>query len=246
MAEYAPIKTGQLVVRYHAPWRRRVIWALSVVGAVLFVYLTYEWGRYDGGYSVLAMSQERRDYEAKIGTLDRELTTLRAKIANAETARDVEHKSYADVERGLGELQTQVQRQNEELAFYRGIVAPEDGVGGLRVQRLQVLTGGAEGHYVLRVVLMQSMRQENTISGGVKIELVGTRAKQPARLNLSDLGVEVRDSGEWPFSFRYFQNLETEIAVPADFEPVSVEVAVRSSRQSPFQQSFPWQVLSAG
>jgi hypothetical protein len=246
MAEYAPIRTGQLVVRYHAPWRRRVIWGLSIVGAALFVYLTYEWGRYDGGYSVLAMSQERRDYEARIEELERESTAMRVKIANAETSRDVEHKSYADVERGLSELQSQVQRQNEELAFYRGIVAPEDGVGGLRVQRLQVLSGSAPGHYVLRVVLMQSMRQENTISGGVKIEVVGTRAQQPARLGLSDLGAEVRDNGEWPFSFRYFQNLETEISVPADFEPVSIEVAVRSSRQSPIQQSFPWQVASAG
>jgi hypothetical protein len=246
MAEYSPIKSGQLVVRYHAPWRRRVIWALTIVGAVLFIYLTYEWGRYDGGYSVLAMSQERRDYEAKIVELERETAELRAKIANTETARDVEHKSYANVERGLSDLQSQVQRQNEELAFYRGIVAPEDGVGGLRVQRLQVSSGGAPGHYVLRVVLMQSMRQENTVSGGVKIELVGTRAQQPARLALSDLGVDVKENGEWAFSFRYFQNLETEIAVPADFEPASIEVAVRSSRQSPFQQSFPWQVLSAG
>jgi hypothetical protein len=246
MAEYAPIRTGQLVVRYHAPWRRRVIWAASIIGAALFVYLTYEWGRYDGGYSVLAMSQERRDYEARIQELERETAELRAKIASAETARDVEHKSYADVERGLSELQSQVQRQNEELAFYRGIVAPEDGVGGLRVQRLQVIGGGAPGHFVLRVVLMQSMRQENTISGGVKIEVVGTRAQQPARLSLSDLGAEVKDNGEWPFSFRYFQNLETEITVPPDFEPASVEVAVRSSRQQPFQQSFPWQVLSAG
>ena len=246
MSESLSRKTGQLVVRYHAPWRRRVWLTLAVVGGVLAFYATYEWGRFDGGYNVLAMAQERRDYAAKIGALERDNAALRASVTGAETAREVEHKSYADVERGLNALQAQVQQQNEELAFYRGIVAPEDGIGGLRVQRLEIYNGAVAGHYVLRLVLMQSMRQERTVSGGVKIELVGTRAQQPARLSLPEMGAETRDSGELAFSFRYFQKLETEVALPEDFEPASVEVEVRSSRQSPLQQSFPWQVLSAG
>ncbi|MBC7983320.1 MAG: hypothetical protein H7Y02_05625 [Candidatus Obscuribacterales bacterium] len=246
MGEQAPHKTGQLVVRYHAPRRSRVLWVLGVLSCALALYLTYEWGRFDGGYSVLAMSQERRDYAAKIAALERDTASLRTNVAGAETAREVEHKSYANVEQSLSALQKQVQTQKEELAFYRGIVAPEDGVGGLRVQRLEVHNGSAVGHYVLRLVIMQSMRQESTISGGVKIELIGTRAQQPTRIGLSDLNAEVRESGELPFSFRYFQKLEAEVTVPQDFEPASVEVAVRSSRQPLLQQTFPWQVISAG
>jgi len=131
------------------------------------------------------------------------------------------------------------------LAFYRGIVAPEDGVGGLRVQRVEVFNGTVAGHYILRLVLMQSMRQERTVSGGVRIEIVGSKEEQPVRLTLSELGANSRD-GELVFSFRYFQKLETEVTLPVGFQPTTVEVAVRASQQAPQQQSFPWQVVNSG
>jgi hypothetical protein len=235
-----------MVVRYHAPWRRRVLMAALVIGAIVVVYGTYEWGRFDGGYSVFAMMQERRDHAAETKALKDENAALRGKVTGAETARTVEHQSYADVERTLGDLQAQVQKQRDELAFYRGIVSPEDGVGGLRIQRLDVLPDAGDGRFKLRLVLMQSMRQDATIAGSVKIELEGSRNKQPARLTLAELGGQTRDSGEVAFSFRYFQNIEQDIALPADFEPTAIDVEVKSSRQQPLHQSFPWTVRAAG
>jgi len=235
-----------MIVRYHTPWRRRLVWAASLVGALLLVYGTYEWGRFDGGYSVFAMLQERRDRAAEIRALQDENAALRGQVTSAETSRSVEHRSYADVEKTLGELQAQVQRQREELAFYRGIVSPEDGIGGLRIQRLDVLPGAADGRYKLRLVLMQSMRQDAVISGAVKIELEGSRDKQAVRLTLAEVGGQTRESGDVAFSFRYFQNIEQDLALPANFEPTAIDVEVRSSRQQPLHQSFPWTVRAPG
>ena len=244
MAE-PPIKTGHLVVRYYAPWRRRVWLSLAAVATVLVVYGTYEWGRYDGNYSVLAALQERREHQAEMATLRDENARLRGQITTATTARSIDHQSYADVEKTLGELQAQVQRQREELAFYRGIVSPEDGQGGLRIQRLEVLSAAAPGHYKLRLVLMQSMRQDSVVSGAVKIELEGAQDKQPIRLGLTQLGV-ARETGDLPFSFRYFQNIEQELVLPQGFEPSAIDVEVRTSRQQPLQQSFPWSARAPG
>jgi hypothetical protein len=242
----APFKTGRLVVRYHAPWRRRGTLIGLLIGAVILIYGTYEWGRFDGGYSVFAMAQERRDRAAEIEALKDENAKLRGQVTGAETARRVERQSYADVERTLSELQAQVQQQRDELQFYRGIVAPEDGVGGLRIQRLDVLPDAGDGRYKLRLVLMQSMRQDVVSSGSVKIELEGSRNKQPARLTLAELGGQVRESGDVAFSFRYFQNIEQDIALPEGFEPTAIDVEVKSSRQQPLRQSFPWAVRTAG
>ncbi len=246
MGDNAPFKTGRMVVRYHAPWRRRAVWIAALIGGIVLVYGTYEWGRFDGGYSVFAMMQERRDRAAEIAVLKGESAALRTKVTGAETSRSVEHQSYADVERTLGDLQAQVQKQRDELAFYRGIVSPEDGVGGLRIQRMDVLPDAGDGRYKLRLVLMQSMRQDTVIAGSVKIEVEGTRNKLPVRLGLADLGGKTRESGDVAFSFRYFQNIEQDIALPADFEPTAVDVEVKSSRQQPLHQSFPWAVRTAG
>ncbi|HYM36387.1 MAG TPA: DUF6776 family protein [Steroidobacteraceae bacterium] len=246
MGEYAPIRPGQLVVRYHAPWRRRLTLAGAILGAIVIVYATYEWGRFDGGYSVFAAAQERRNHAAEIKSLQTDNADLRSRVTDADMARNVDRKSYADVETTLHDLQAQVQRQREELAFYRGIVSPEDGVGGLRIQRLDILGGGAERHYKLRLVLMQSMRQDATVSGSFTVELEGVRDKQPARLNLSDVGGQARESGDVPFSFRYFQSIERELTLPEGFEPSAINVEVKSSRQQPLRQSFPWQVITTG
>jgi hypothetical protein len=246
MAENAPFKTGRMVVRYHAPWRRRAMLVGALLGAILLIYGTYEFGRFDGGYNVVAMAQERRDRAAEIQTLREENAALRTKVTGAETARSVEHQSYADVERTLGDLQAQVQKQRDELAFYRGIVSPEDGVGGLRIQRMDVLPDAGDGRYKLRLVLMQSMRQDAVIAGSVKIELEGSRNKQPVRLTLAEVGGKTRDAGDVAFSFRYFQNIEQDIALPPDFEPTAIDVEVKSTRQQPLHQSFPWTVRTAG
>jgi hypothetical protein len=246
MGDNAPIRTGQLVVRFHAPWRRRLLLAAMIVGGILLLYVTYEWGRFDGGYSVFAAAQERRDHGAKIRALETENAELRNHVTAADMARSVDRKSYSDVETTLHDLQAQVQRQREELAFYRGIVSPEDGLGGLRIQRLDVLAGGAERHYKLRVVLMQSMRQDATVSGSLSVDVEGARERQPAHLSLSDLGAQVREGGEVPFSFRYFQSIEREVTLPEGFEPSAINVEVKSGRQAPLRQSFPWQVMTTG
>lgn len=240
------LKSGQLVVRYDAPWRRRAVFVGMIVGGILLFYGTYEWGRFDGGYSVVATVQERREHKAEMATLKEENNALRAQVASGDTARSVEHRSYADVEKSLGDLQAQVQRQREELAFYRGIVSPEDGVGGLRIQRLDVLSGAVVGHYKVRLVLMQSMRQDSIVSGTIKLELEGSQNKQPIRLTLADVGGQTRDSGEVAFSFRYFQNIEQDVVLPEGFEPMAIDVEVRSSRQQPLHQSFPWTTRAPG
>jgi hypothetical protein len=212
----------------------------------VLIYGAYEWGRFDGGYSVFAMMQERRDKAAEIDALKKDIEALRAQVVGAETARRVEHQSYAVVEKSLGELQTQVQKQREELAFYRGIVAPEDGRGGVKIQRLDILPDTGDRRYKLRLVLMQSMSRDSNINGTLKIELEGTHNKQPQRLALAEVGGQTRDSGEVTFSFRYFQNIEQEIVIPEGFEPAAIDVELKSSRQEPVQQSFPWTVRAAG
>jgi len=244
MAESSAMRTGRMVVRYHSPWRRRSVFIGAALGALLVLYGIYEWGRFQGGYSKFAEIQRRRELTSKVETLEEANAKLRTEIAAAQLARDIDRKAYADVEGTLADLQAQVLKHREELTFYRGIVSPEDGIGGLRIQRFQVLTGAADNHFRLRVVLVQSMRQESVVSGAMSIQIEGVRDNKPAALMLADAGGETRADGQVPFQFRYFQNLEQNIELPEGFEPKAVNVEVRSSRIAPVRESFPWQVQS--
>jgi hypothetical protein len=235
------VRTGQLVVRYQSPWRRRGLLIVGVLGGLLLLYVIYEWGRFAGGYSKFAEVQRRRELTAQIDRLQQENEKLRGDIAKAELARNVDNKSYGVVEKNLEDLQAQVLKQREELTFYRGIVSPEDGIGGLRIQGFQVQSGGAPRHYRLLLVLQQSMREDAVVSGSVNIQIEGVRANRPEQLGLTQLGDGARADG-LPFKFRYFQKFEHAVVLPEGFEPRAVNVEVRSTRLAPVRESYPWQV----
>lgn len=250
MAEFSPLRTGAFVIRQHPTWRRRALLIGTVLGGIVALYLMYEWGRFEGGYSKFAELQHRREFAAKIETLQQENERLRAEVAAAELARSVDHKAYADVEKNLADLQAQVLKHREELTFYRGIVSPEDGIGGLRIQRFQVMPGAAERQYRLRLVLVQSMRQEAVVSGAAVVQIEGVRDNKPEQLTLPQVsekaGVNTRADGQLPFQFRYFQNLEQDIVLPEGFEPRAVNIEVRSARLAPVRESYPWRVQAEG
>jgi len=242
MADPSAMRTGRLVVRYHSPWRRRSVVIAAAIGSLLLLYGVYEWGRFQGGYSKFAEIQHRRELAAKIEALEDANAKLRSEVAAAQLARDVDRKSYADVEKTLADLQAQVLKSREELTFYRGIVSPEDGIGGLRIQRFQVLREAIDNHFRLRLVLVQSMRQDAVVSGSVSIQIEGVKDNKPVQLMLAEAGGETRADGLVPFQFRYFQNLEQTVTLPSGFEPKAVNVEVKSSRLAPVRESFPWQV----
>jgi hypothetical protein len=234
------MRTGHLIVRYQSPWRRRGLAIVGMLGGLLLLYVIYEWGRFSGGYSKFAEVQRRRELVAQIEALEQDNEKLHGDIAKVELASKVDTKSYGDVEKNLQDLQAQVLKQREELTFYRGIVSPEDGIGGLRIQGFQVQSGGAPRHYRLLLVLQQSMREDAVVSGSVGIQIEGVRANRPEQLALPQLAD--RADGQLPFKFRYFQKFEQDVVLPEGFEPRAVNVEVRSTRLAPVRESYPWQV----
>ncbi len=242
MTDFGAMRTGRLVVRYQAPWRRPLVVFAAMLGTALLLYLIYEWGRAAGGFSKMAEMQERRALMSQLAKLEQANEKLRTDIMETTLAREVDRKAYADVEKSLAELQAQLQKNGEELTFYRGILSPQDGAEGLRVQRFQVLPAGADNHYRLRLVLVQSMRQD-MVSGSIGMEIEGVRDNKPARVIVADASAGRADE-HLPFQFRYFQNLEHDVELPKGFEPHAVNVEIRSAKLDPLRQSYPWQVQS--
>lgn len=246
MADMSAMRTGRLVVRYHAPWRRRSTLIVAVVVGLAFLYIAYEWGRFEGGFSKLADLQRRREFTAKIQDLQEDNDKLRASLASAELAHSVDQKAYADVEKNLAELQKQVLKYREELTFYRGIVSPEDGVGGLRIERFQVTPGGVDRQFHLSLVLVQSMRQEGSVAGAMTIEIEGTRDNKLEQISLNEAGGTTRADGQVAFQFRHFQKVEQDVSLPEGFEPRAINVEVRSGKLTPVRESFRWQIQAEG
>src|SRR5690606_14768964 len=102
-----------------------------------------------------------------------------------------------------GGLQERIRAQEEELVFYRGIVSPQDGIAGLRVQSLEAIPGDAERRYSLRLVLVQAIVQSRRVSGSVKVRLEGLKDGEAASFDAEDLAVG--NDYDMDYEFRYFQ-----------------------------------------
>lgn len=235
-----PLETRKLVVRPAGAFTGWLLWACVVLATVVVVWVAFELGRVAAGYSITSAVAERRQLKSDVERLGARVRELEGQLATAEIAKRVDRESYAQVEKSLADLESKLGEQSQELAFYRGIVSP--GTAGLRVQRLLVQPGGEPRHFRLRIVLIQAARQEATVAGSVEITLDGRRGAQATSLPLAQLG---RDK-PLPFSFRYFQEIEAEVVLPADFVPARVQIEVRPRGvEAPVRAAYPWKVETA-
>jgi len=218
------------------------------LGALLLVaagYLVFELGRYQSGFSAL---DHRRQVAALTAKLDEERATsdeLRRQLAIAETSGEIDRATYSEVESKLADLQAKIQSQEEELVFYRGIVSPQDGVAGLRIQSLEILPEDAERRYLLRIVLVQAIVHSRRVSGTVKLNVEGLLNGQSTSYDVGEL---ISDGAAYDgaYEFRYFQGLETELTLPIGFEPqrLHLEVDPSESRAERINQTFEWSVVA--
>lgn len=227
--------------------RRRAL--LTGVGAALVLaacYLIFELGRYQAGYSLLDQERETQRLREQIAEQARLNDELRRELAIVETSRDIDRETHAQLERTLTQLEAKLQAQEEELAFYRGIIQPPDGESGLRVQSVEAAPAGGEQRYVVRIVLMQAIAQNRQVEGVVRLSLSGRRDGAAEEIDLADLTGEQAIT-ELDYSFRYFQGLEQELALPVGFEPAAIEIEVRPSSPrggEPLTQTFDWAAVS--
>jgi hypothetical protein len=218
----------------------RTVAALAVCAGIVLVWAAYELGQRRAGHNRFeAQSIEAELRDQLLASRD-EARRLKEQVALLETSDKVKAEAYRQVEGQLGELQVRIQEQQEDLAFYRGIVAADEQTG-LRVQDFGVFQG-VDGAFKLRLVLAQALRNNNKVAGIVELDIEGERGGEPAVLGLRDVSAE--GDKQLDFSFRYFQNLTTSLLLPEDFAPTRVKIRLRprSGGQKNVEASFDWEV----
>jgi cell division protein FtsB len=212
------------------------------IAVLVAVYLVFELGRIQAGYNVVDAALERDAHEERLQDLREEALALKEQIQLLETHRSIDREAYREVEASLSGLQQKIQEQRDAIGFYRGIISPDDGGRGLRVQELKLTQGQNDREYHLNLVLVQVMQHERSVKGDVAFSLEGAQDGAIVTYTLEQLVPEDEDS-DWPFSFRYFQNFDRHLILPEGFAPEKVHIEVRSSTKSiaSVKQSFLWQ-----
>jgi len=232
-----------LVIRSHAPARRLIIVGVLSVIAAFALYIVYELGRFNAGYDRLAVAQQRTELEVEIERLGKSNRELRTQLAELDTIRIGRAREQAEVTRTIGDLQAQVARQTQELAFYRGIVAQGAGAVGVKVQKVNITAGSKAQRFMVHIALVRTVRPDSVAIGSLGLSIDGSMTDGKA-LTLDLPALTPGKQKELPFNFRYFENLDQDVALPVGFQPEKVAVEVRSNKKdvAPASQSFLWTV----
>jgi hypothetical protein len=214
-----------------------------LVGTIVLAGLAYELGQIRAGHNRLVAQQRYGQLEDEYSEATGEVRQLREKIARLETGDKVKAEAYRQVEDQLIGLQTRILEQQEDLAFYRGIVSA-DQQAGLRVQDFELSAGSDTASYVLHLVLAQAIRNDKRVSGHVELSVEGSRSGEPVTMSLADLVSGGDGENRIEYSFRYFQNLQTDLVLPEGFAPVRVVVRLKPKGKGAkvVEKEFDWPV----
>ncbi|UCC15523.1 MAG: hypothetical protein JSW21_06285 [Gammaproteobacteria bacterium] len=230
-----------LVVKKRPPPKTRIALLAAIGLGMLSIWGIFEWGRRDGGYSLVEAGQAREALAEQILALQSENEELRRALALMRAADGVDREAYRRVARELDDLQSQIAELNEELAFYRGIMTPAEGQAGLQVQTVQIEPADGDRSYRLRLILVQAGRNDRQVAGNLSVSVAGVGADGARVLPLEQMGGTTESL---QYDFRYFQVLEQEVMLPDSFraERVDVRIMPKGRGRGDAEVSFPWVV----
>jgi len=152
---------------------------------------------------------------------------------------EIEKESARALQETLSDMQAQLAAQEEQLAFYRGIVSPDQSRAGLRIYDFEVRDGGEPGLFIFDLILIQAVRHDKSVEGDVSVEIRGMQGGVEKRLSLQQ--VSVAQDKRLTFSFRYFQDLSGAFRLPKSFRPSAVHIKVNANGSgAAVEQDFQW------
>jgi hypothetical protein len=228
--------TGPFVIRRHTP--RRTLWlrlAAALIG-LFGLYVVFEFGRYSAGFDRAGAAQEQAERLHVIATLNAQIQSLHEQVAQLQTLQSGAAREHEEVAMEIAELQAQIDRDRQDLAVYRGVIAPTGSAGtSMQVQQLRISPGDAAGRFVLHLTLMQGGKPDATVSGAVAVRVAG---------QLNGATANIDGAGSTPqgaVSFRYYQAVDYQVVLPSGFRPTTVQVTLRDNGVTG-TQNFPWRV----
>jgi hypothetical protein len=217
---------------------KRVLVAAAVLA---LAYGAFELGRATSGHFIVSSMLERHELQQRNQALADENEALRDRVAVAEVGQQVDRQAQADAQQMMGELQAETARQKQELEFYRGLVVRQYGSGVLRVQELRIRPEEDERRYLVLITLVQAATRDTVANGTVTFSIEGLQDKETVTLDLPELEIDQRK--QFPFSLRFFQQIEVPIELPVDFRPERLHVSFQLGRNpESTKQTFDWRV----
>lgn len=230
-------KQQRMVVVAYRPWVRYAFPSgVLIAAAAGFVF-----GYLDAAEKFALAAADNQELALELADARDELKELRSQVVISDRTSIMDQRANEEVQDTINSLRQQVMQLEQDVMFYRQVMTPEVAIPGLIIAEFTVRLSDVPDTYIFRAVFRQAGAGDRELKGKVQIDVAGTRSGEKVLVPLQALVPDV-DKVNTELNFRYFQNIEGELVLPADFLPTHVEIRAESMepQQRKLEKLFNW------
>ncbi|MFI8609750.1 DUF6776 family protein [Pseudomonas sp. NPDC077649] len=220
--------------------RRRVLLLLLLLSVPLAFVLGLWWGE----RQTQAEQAEVQAQLTRLAEQEQELELLRQRLAVVDSSEKVTQQAMEQNRRTIKLLEEQIFKQQQDLAFYKGVLAPASRREGLRIRAFELQATDVPRRFRYKLLLSRVGTGDEPLQGQLRVTIEGRQGGKDVSLELSALSDEVGEAAI-PFSFKHFQSFPeagrfAELELPEGFEPRQVKVRAEVKGDKPLDRTFEW------
>ncbi len=225
---------GDMVVRPRSPmWLRWLARSALLLFLVLGGTALYRHGLAMAGFDRAAAVAREQRLEAKVARLSVENHTLRQGLAVAERSLQMDQTAYRDLNGALNRSARRITRLEERVDLYRTVLSSPVPVQGVTIERLTLRRVSGQ-RYRYALILVQPFAARGSVFGKLRFKIKGSSSGVPVTFTFPgavDKAIAVH--------FKYFQDIEGTLELPAGFLPELIDVDVQAQGRK-IQKRFSW------
>lgn len=164
---------------------------------------------------------------------------LQNKVTILQRDRQVSRIADRVLQKNLSERDEEIRSLRADQAFYSRLVGADPRPGGLAVHGVVLKPIARTRAYNFTVTLTHSAEGAKEMDGTLSLKVDGIRADKLAVLDWNELGGPAAGDG-LPFAFKYFQQVQGTLMLPAGFTPNRIRVTVEPENGPRVTRNLSW------
>jgi len=157
-------------------------------------------------------------------TDDRE-AVLNDQLNQLSLQSEADRQTLSELQHHLSEQAADIAALEDMLAFYRGVLAPEDAETPVVLRRPELAYLPDSGGWRVTVVVHRGEGGDKLYRGQLSLEITGQGPVEAALITADEVD-STMTSGVFPLRFRYLQQVQAVISLPEAFVPETIESVV--------------------
>ena len=221
----------------HRPLKNALITfiLLALFGAMLAA--TYFYALNQAGSERLSL-QEAQELRAQLDKLTQEASESTHEVAKYQLSAQVDRQAGEELRKRVVQLRDEKAALQRDVEVYR-ILTSKKSTNPMGISfGIFSVSPPVDNKSQFKLVVQKLAEGDDDFSGQLRALVVGQKGGWESKISLHELVVNKADAEPMPenipLNFKFFQNIDTEIALPEGFTPVRIELAVKSnSRRNP-------------